>query len=276
MEFQRKPPKIWKTKEEKESQKRLIIVLERCWLETAKVGDHYALLNGDEHYRFLGKYGKDFADYRPDIPHQILMTLLDSPLNRAGLLQLYLQTEEGVLVEIDPRTRAPRTFRQFSRMMIQLLHKFKLRAEGANHTLFKVVKKPVTIHLPSDCPRIGTSKEGAKVELYDYVEKLPKDGPTVFVFGGLARGHVDPDYITDTISFSPHPLSASVAIGKLLDAFEEKYATHPPPPSFHPPFLSFGLGALCTAHHTLHHDPGGESTLRDCLLSPSPCAPPVF
>ena len=228
MEFQRKPPKLWKTPEDRENQKRLIIVLERCWLETAKVGDHYTLLNGDDHHRFLTKYGKDFADYRPDIPHQCLMTLLDSPLNRAGLLQLYLCTEEGVLVEVDPRTRAPRTIRQFARMCIQLLHKFKIRAEGANQTLFKVIKKPVTMHLPSDCPRIGTSKEGQKVELYDYVKKLPQNSPTVFVFGGLARGHVKCDYITEVISFSDHPLSASVALGKLLDAFEEKWNVDPP------------------------------------------------
>ena len=208
--------------------KRLIVILERCFLETAKVGDHYALLNGDEHYRFLGKYGKDFADYRPDIPHQCLLTLLDSPLNRAGLLQIYFCTEEGVLVEVDPRTRAPRTFRQFARLCIQLQHKFKVKAEGANHTLMKVIKKPVTLHIPMDCPRIGTSKEGLKVDIYDYVKELPQDGPSVFVFGGLAKGHVSPDYITETISFSPHPLSASVALGKLLDAYEEKWTVDPP------------------------------------------------
>eukprot|EP01064_Diplonema_japonicum_P026609 TRINITY_DN38083_c0_g1_i1.p1 TRINITY_DN38083_c0_g1~~TRINITY_DN38083_c0_g1_i1.p1 ORF type:complete len:238 (+),score=38.99 TRINITY_DN38083_c0_g1_i1:33-716(+) len=227
MEFQRKPPKIWKTKEDKESMKRLIIVLERCWLETAKVGDHYALLNGDDHHRFLTKYGKDFADYRPDIPHQCLMTLLDSPLNRAGLLQLFLCTEDGVLIEVDPRTRAPRTMRQFQRFVIQLLHKFKIRADGANQTLFKVIKKPVTMHLPANCKKIGTSKEGEKVDIFEYVKDLPSDGPTCFVFGGLARGHVNVDYITDTISFSPHPLSASVALGKLLDAFECKWNVDP-------------------------------------------------
>ncbi|KAJ9460071.1 Ribosomal RNA small subunit methyltransferase NEP1 [Diplonema papillatum] len=228
MEFQRKPPKIWKTKDEKETMKRLVIVLERCFLETAKVGDHYALLNGDDHHKFLTKYGKDFADYRPDIPHQCLLTLLDSPLNRAGLLQIFMQTEEGVLIEIDPHTRAPRTFRQFSRMVVQLLHNFKIRAENANHTLLKVIKKPVTIHLPMHTNRFGTSKEGKKVELYNFVKELPDAEPTVFVFGGLARGHVKCDYTTEVISFSDHPLSASVALGKLLDAFEEKWQVDPP------------------------------------------------
>lgn len=43
--------------------------------------------------------------------------LLDSPLNRAGLLQVYIHTERNVLIEVNPSTRIPRTFDRFCGLM---------------------------------------------------------------------------------------------------------------------------------------------------------------
>ncbi len=70
------------------TQKRLIVVLEQALLETVKWGKGFGLLNVDEHAGILRKHGRDFTSARPDIAHQCLLMLLDSPLNRAGLLQV--------------------------------------------------------------------------------------------------------------------------------------------------------------------------------------------
>jgi hypothetical protein len=43
--------------------------------------------------------------------------LLDSPLNRAGLLQVYIKTEKNVLIEVNPQIRIPRTFKRFAGLM---------------------------------------------------------------------------------------------------------------------------------------------------------------
>jgi rRNA small subunit pseudouridine methyltransferase Nep1 len=48
---------------------------------------------------------------------QCLLTLLDSPLNKAGRLQVYVHTAKGVLIEINPHVRIPRTFKRFSGLM---------------------------------------------------------------------------------------------------------------------------------------------------------------
>lgn len=45
------------------------------------------------------------------------MMLLDSPLNRAGYLQIYIHTISGVLIEVHPQLRVPRTFDRFSGLM---------------------------------------------------------------------------------------------------------------------------------------------------------------
>jgi hypothetical protein len=72
----------------KADEKRLIVVLEQASLETVKWGKGFGLLNADEHGGILRKHGRDATSARPDITHQCLLMLLDSPLNRAGLLQV--------------------------------------------------------------------------------------------------------------------------------------------------------------------------------------------
>jgi hypothetical protein len=111
------------------------------------------LLNCDDHQGFLAKEGRDIADARPDITHQVcprlrcwqtrlflipsffcetqcLLTLLDSPLNKAGLLQVYVQTAKGVLIEINPSVRIPRTFKRFSGLMGECEHFSLVKVEG--------------------------------------------------------------------------------------------------------------------------------------------------
>lgn len=82
-----------------------------------QVGNSFELLNCDDHINILKKNNRDPGTCRPDIVHQCLLMLMDSPLNRAGLLQVYIHTEKNVLIEINPQTRIPRTFKRFAGLM---------------------------------------------------------------------------------------------------------------------------------------------------------------
>lgn len=82
-----------------------------------QVGNSFELLNCDDHTNILKKNNRDPGTSRPDITHQCLLMLMDSPLNRAGLLQVYIHTEKNVLIEINPQTRIPRTFKRFAGLM---------------------------------------------------------------------------------------------------------------------------------------------------------------
>ena len=82
-----------------------------------QVGKKFELLNCDDHRSELTKHGRDISSARPDIAHQCLMMLLDSPLNRAGLLQVYIHTTKNVLIEVNPHIRIPRTFNRFCGLM---------------------------------------------------------------------------------------------------------------------------------------------------------------
>ena len=69
-------------------------------LETVKAGQSFQLLNSDDHAHILKKNNKNAAEYRPDICHQCLMMLLDSPLSKAGKLEVYIHTEANVTIQV--------------------------------------------------------------------------------------------------------------------------------------------------------------------------------
>lgn len=145
------------------------VVLEQCSLETVKTKRGFELLNCDDHGNVCRRNKRDPADYRPDIVHQVLLALLDSPLNKAGALRVLMLTKKNVLIDVLPTTRIPRTFKRFAGLMgalaaapragevemtrlfltfadaspysaVQLLSNLRVRAADTNETLLKVVK----------------------------------------------------------------------------------------------------------------------------------------
>jgi len=208
----------------KRDTRRLIVVLEHSSLETVKVGKSYELLNCDHHKQQILKYRKDPAECRPDITHQCLLMLLDSPLNRAGLLQVYIHTQKKVLIEVNPQTRIPRTFDRFCGVMVQLLHKLTVRASDTSQKLLKVIKNPITDHLPVGCRKYCTSFYADKVLKSNEIATIcGDDEPVVIVIGAMAKGSLDCAYTDKNISVSNYPLSAALTCAKFCMAFEEKW-----------------------------------------------------
>lgn len=197
------------------------MILENASLEAVKNGKNFELLNCDRHKSIMKKNKKDPASARPDIAHQCLLMLMDSPLNKAGLLQVYIHTEKNVLIEINPHTRIPRTFDRFCGLMVQLLHKLSIHAADGPQKLLKVIKNPVTDHLPTGCKKVGTSFHSDNlVKLKDVI---PKDEPIVFVVGAMAHGSIDVPYVEDTVAISQYPLSGALTCSKICTAFEEAW-----------------------------------------------------
>ncbi|XP_019188123.1 PREDICTED: ribosomal RNA small subunit methyltransferase NEP1 [Ipomoea nil] len=203
----------------------IIFILERASLEIAKIGKTYQLLNSDEHSNFLKRNNRNPAEYRPDIAHQAMLMILDSRLNKAGRLKaLYVRTEKGVLFEVKPHVRIPRTFKRFSGIMLQLLQKLNITAVGKREKLLRVIKNPVTQYLPIDCRKIGFSHSSEKlVDIHDYVANVDSDMNLVFVVGAMAHGKIDKDYVEDYISISDYPLSAAYCISMITNALEHKW-----------------------------------------------------
>ncbi|KAJ8043061.1 Ribosomal RNA small subunit methyltransferase NEP1 [Holothuria leucospilota] len=217
--------KIIKTIHEKNEDKRLIVILENASLETIKTKDGFELLNCDRLKGLLKKHKLDPAKYRPDIAHQCLLMLFDSPLNRAGLLQVFVHTTNNALIQISPQTRIPRTMDRFSGLMVQLLHKLSIHASNGPQKLMKIIKNPVSSHLPVGCKKYSTSFAAKKcVKPHELAAGVNE--PVVVVIGAMAHGKLELDYTDEEVAISQYPLSAALTCAKICSGFEEAWGIH--------------------------------------------------
>jgi len=154
------------------------------------------------------------------------MAVLDSPLNKSGHVKVYFHTEKNVLVEVNPSCRIPRTFKRFSGLMVQLLHRLKIRSSDGRDMLLKVIKNPMSRHLPAGIRCYGFSQGGTLYNPIAFARQLPEDGPLMLVLGAMASGSIkkeDHPYMTDMVSISEYPLSGVVAINRVLGAIENEW-----------------------------------------------------
>lgn len=214
----------------------VIVLLDQASLETIKnKRGIYELLNCDDHRDLCKKkLRKDPNSFRPDILHQELLALLDSPLNKAGLLKVYIQSTKKVLIDVNPSIRIPRTYKRFAGLMVQLLHKMKIKAGTESTTLLKVIKNPFSQHLPPGTRCYGFSCEG---KLYSPIvlakkivgldpEASSKEPPTCLVVGAMSTGHITVDdhpYIQEMLSISSYPLSGASALSRVLGGIEHHW-----------------------------------------------------
>lgn len=155
---------------------------------------------------------------RPDITHQCLLTLLDSPLNKAGKLRIYVHTHDNILIEINPAARIPRTNNRFNGLMTQLLSNLKIRAV-TGEILLKIIKNPVSMHLPPNTVKVSLSKEGVKMERKELLKRIDR-GYTFFV-NAIASGEDPCEDVEVQMKVSDYGLSAALCCAKVCNLFEE-------------------------------------------------------
>ena len=237
MEYGQKSVRLPKTAQEKERWERIVVILEHCPLETVHTEKNGYELLAERHKTVHKQRGTDPAEWRPDVVHQCLLHLLDSPLNRAGKLEVFIHTKKGTLISVDPRLKVPRHNKIFEKLMTQALFKLKVRATTGYLSLLKLVKNPVTDHLPPDTRFIRVEKDGDPVDLSTFPSEVcPKTKsssseivkqrpPVCFVIGGMARGDVKVDYAKEghcqSIRLGSRGLSGAATCSAIVGAFEQ-------------------------------------------------------
>lgn len=98
-----------------------------------------------------------------------------------------------------------------------------VRANDTSVKLMKVIKNPITDHLPVGCKKFVMSYTGKLVQNPRELVPEQDDEPIALVVGAFAHGNVDVDYTEGAFSISGYPLSAALACSKLCNAFEEAW-----------------------------------------------------
>ena len=206
---------------------KLIIILEGATLELGSLKKNPQILNCDEHYKIIKSMKKKLDDFRPDIIHQCLLNLFDSPLNKVGLLKVYIRTSKNILIDINPKTRMPRTFKRFSGLFTQLLLKNEIRASDTNEILMKVINSDIESLLGKNTPKILLSEKGRLIDIDSYCKNLDKAGNEqnniCFIIGTNPKGDIAPSikYNDDCIALSSFELDSNIVCAKICSSFEK-------------------------------------------------------
>merc|ERR1712146_807401 len=79
-------------------------------------------------------------------------------------------------------------------------------AANGPHKLLKVIKNPITDHLPPNCRIISMSVQGRLVSVPKFIPTLPNDVPHVYVAGAFAHGKAEAEYADECIAVSQYLL----------------------------------------------------------------------
>lgn len=140
---------------------------------------------------------------------------------------------------------------------VQLLHDLSISAKGPHgRKLLKVIKNPVTDHLPTGCVKIGAfvilgaflpffppstsglippfppppgTSYGAKkcVKLHEFVPSaIGLDRPFAVVIGAVAHGSINADYVDDDIAISNYAMSAAGVCARFTNVCEDLWGVH--------------------------------------------------
>ncbi|MGC8936601.1 MAG: 16S rRNA methyltransferase [Candidatus Methanomethylicaceae archaeon] len=140
---------------------------------------HYAAMRGLRDWDRRG---------RPDIVYVTLLNILGSPLNKEGLLQVYIHTIKDFVITVDPEIKLPRNYLRFLGLIEQLFEVGKVPPTGK--WLMRLEKKSLKDLLNELKPSktIFLTEGGKKTKGEKLGEIVTKEeGPSV-VIGGFQKG----------------------------------------------------------------------------------------
>lgn len=97
------------------------------------------LLDQTHHGQSMTKLADGERRGRPDITYLSLMSILETPLCKEGLLGVYLHLQDGRIVEVRSDVRLPRNYDRFVGLIEQLLLKERVPPQG--NTLLHIAKE---------------------------------------------------------------------------------------------------------------------------------------
>jgi rRNA small subunit pseudouridine methyltransferase Nep1 len=178
------------------------------------------LLDRSLHHAAMRKLPNQEKRGRPDIVYHILLDAANTPIFKAGLLNIVFHTYNDLVIWVKSGLRPPRSYFRYEQLMMQLFRDGKvgndlLVLEKSN---FRGLKKRVNPDIV-----IGFSKLSEYRSLNEIVVESRKFDLPMFVIGGFPKGHFDESVVSNInkmYSVSQFSLDASLVVNRLLCVLE--------------------------------------------------------
>ncbi|TRY51842.1 Uncharacterized protein CTYZ_00002042 [Cryptosporidium tyzzeri] len=176
----------------------------------------------------------DSNEFRPDIIHNSLLMLLDSPLCKSGCLSdILILNLDGKLIRVSPKFRVPRSFKVFSKVFSEFLSspngELKLPDEE-NTVLISLLNSSIEEYLSNSKVVVGLSRVAKKVSLQEFCRneiatKIRNGADSInFVIGASAINNSCGQFtskFTHYISLSDISMPSYICCTKICSEMEE-------------------------------------------------------
>jgi rRNA small subunit pseudouridine methyltransferase Nep1 len=184
----------------------LTLVLAECALETIPrrlwkhplIGHHakkrnkaaqFILLDRSYHHAAMKRLDDSEKTGRPDIIHLSLLEALGSPLNKEGLLEVYVHTLNDYVISMNAEVRLPKNYNRFVGLFEQLFQLGTIPTSGP--ALLRLDRKPLAQLLEEINPDyvLLFSRQGAPKTVEAAMSTLQTKQRPAAVIGGFPHGH---------------------------------------------------------------------------------------
>ncbi len=163
----------------------------RKWAKAQRKHPQHVLLDRSYHHAAMKKLEQNEKRGRPDIVHFALLEALGSPLNREGLLTLYVHTFNDHLIWVNPEARLPRNYSRFVSLIEQLFEYGRVPPSTAGKPLLTLKKQTLQQLIKEIKPSyvLALTTIGKPQTLEASISNIAKKNKPAVLVGGFPKGH---------------------------------------------------------------------------------------
>lgn len=184
------------------------------------------LLDQNLHGSALAKLPDGARRGRPDIAHYCLLTLLESPLAKAGRLEVAIHTRHRLLVRVRPDTRLPRGEARFQGLMGKVLREG--RSQGKKPLLWVEgeASPAQALHAFAKGPVLRLDEGGTLLAPADIAARADASGDLTLVLGAFPSGAFLPEWVAaapEAVSIWKEPLNAWAVAAEVAAGYRARW-----------------------------------------------------
>jgi rRNA small subunit pseudouridine methyltransferase Nep1 len=174
------------------------------------------LLDRSIHYAAMRRLENEFKRGRPDLLYLTLLNVTSTPMYQDGLVKVFVHTLNDTVLEIEEKTRPPRSYSRFRNLFESVLYEkpdtglIRVRRATVNSLVREMIHADTVV---------GLSVLGKRLALEDLaIEVLSKKNPAL-VIGGFPKGHFSTETVKafdELVRIDERPLDAHVVVSRLI------------------------------------------------------------
>jgi len=161
---------------------------------------------------------------RPDIVHITLLEALGSPLNREGLLQIFIHTVCDCVIWVNPKVRIPRNYNRFISLIEQLFEIGKVPVIGEPLLTLKRQSLKQLFNELNPTFTVAFSRLGKRKSIHEVMQQLTKKLRPLVLVGGFPRGRFIDETVAladEVISVDPETLETWTVVSRVIYDYEQ-------------------------------------------------------